>query len=205
MKIININNISEISKLYSTCTKGTIFGKGPTFKIIKDKPLDQFFVCVNETINFIDNCDLLVCNDLEAFDRINLDNLQHVKNILVPYHIHVKSVANQNITYNNVIKKINNYFSGNLIVYNLTSANIIYPEYINLYSAMTSSHTGFEFIGMYLKQITQVDFYGVMVSSNYHPVFKQTTNIAIHDIQRDLAKACIKELSKKHNLAYNLN
>lgn len=206
MKIIETNNIQEISKLYPECTNAIIFGKGPTFQIITEKQPTQFFVCINETINFINNCDLLVCNDLETFDKINnFENLANVKNILVPYHIHHKCHAHDNITYQKVIDKIKAHFDGNLIVYNLKSINKVYPNYIKLQSTFTSSHTGFEFIGVYLKQIKHVDLYGVMISGNYHTLFTPTTNISIHNEKRGEAINCIKELSKKHNLTFKLN
>lgn len=202
----NTATISNIAKLYSNCTKAIIFGKSPSFQIIKEKQPEQFFVCVNETINHIDNCDLLVCNDIDAFDKIDLHQLKNLKNILIPYHIHINSSFNQNVTYNNVITKIKDYFHGNLIIYNLRTANKEHTEHITLQSTMTSAHTGFEFMGRNLPQIKLVDFYGVLKGTGYHELFKCNTQVSnLHTSQTNISHIILNDLSKTLHLDYVLH
>ena len=161
INIINIKNINIIKNIFSSYKKSIIFGKGPTLKYIeKDDNKDTLFICINNSINYIKKCDLLVCNDIESFNQINLDNLSNCNNILIPYHIHINCRPNKNITYNNVISKINNFFTGNLIIYNLRTAPIKYNNFISLLSAITSVHTGFEFILKFAKNIKIINFYG---------------------------------------------
>lgn len=166
-KIITKDEIHDIVKTLNHYKKAVIFGKGPTLKFIdKNENENVFFVCINNTINYIKKCDLLVCNDIESFDDIELENLKNCKNILIPYHIHMNSRYNEQITYQNVIEKIKPYFNGNLIIYNLIHHKKKYENFIKLYSRLTSVHTGFEFIEIFLKNINHVDFYGFAKKSN---------------------------------------
>jgi hypothetical protein len=160
MELINNNNFDIIKSYFKNTKQCIIFGKGPTFEI-KEKKDDEYFFCVNDTVNYIDKCDFLACNDIESFDNINLERLKNIKNILIPYHIHLKCKPNKLITYKDVIKKIEPYFFGNLIVYNLKSINLNYPEFINIDIFNTTSNTIVEFIIRYLKNIKEIHTYGI--------------------------------------------
>ena len=189
-KIITKDEIHDIVKTLNHYKKAVIFGKGPTLKFIdKNENENVFFVCINNTINYIKKCDLLVCNDIESFDDIELENLKNCKNILIPYHLHVNCKFNEQITYKNVINKINNYFNGNLIIYNLRSSKRNYVKFIKLYSGCTSVHTGFEFIEIFLKNIKHVYFYGFAKKANERDINLYTNTK--------------KELEKKHYKNYN--
>ena len=61
MNIININKISLIKNYFECNDTCIIFGKGPTFKIIKTEDISNnvAVICINDTINYINNCDLL--------------------------------------------------------------------------------------------------------------------------------------------------
>ena len=168
IQIITKNKINIIQNIFSSYKKCIIFGKGPTLKYFKkDENKDTLFVCINNTINYIKKCDLLVCNDIESFNDINLKYLENCKNILIPYHIHWRCKFNPNISYINVIKKIKDNFKGNLIIYNLRTAaqherhdREKYNNYINLESCSTSIHTGFEFVINYIENLDLINFYG---------------------------------------------
>jgi hypothetical protein len=143
-------------------TKSVIFGKGPTFQIIpKEELVDVFVACVNDTINYIDKCDILVCNDIETFDKIRLERLTICKYILVPYHIHKRCRPHLDFTYTNLIEKIKKYYSSKLIIYNLKTVKKIYKEMCTLDSARNSSVTAYEFISKYIPRIHSHTFYGV--------------------------------------------
>jgi hypothetical protein len=162
INVINKEKLKDLLVEMTKYKKAIIFGKGPSlFYIDKEENEDKFFICINNTINFIKKCDLLVCNDIESFENIDFENLKYCKNILVPYHIHINHRYSDNVTYKTVIQKIAPYFSGNLIVYNLNNAKKKYNEFISFdYHTKTSVHTGFAFISAYFKNIETVDFYG---------------------------------------------
>ena len=165
------NTINNIKKIYSKCKRGVILGKGPTFQEV-DKDPDQFITCINETINFCNHADLLVCNDVEAFSLLDYEHLKKInlKNILLPYHPHLQQACNRSVTYKKIFSKIKNYFSGNLIVYNLHTANINYKEHITLKYAANGAHTALEFMAIFL-DIKEYDVYGIMKGRGYHPNF----------------------------------
>ena len=82
LKIITKDVIQEVIQTLNHYKKAVIFGKGPTLTFIdKNENENVFFVCINNTINYIKKCDLLVCNDIESFDDIELENLKNCKNI----------------------------------------------------------------------------------------------------------------------------
>ena len=211
MNIISNNNFNIVEEYFKNSTQCIIFGKGPTFKPMKKSEVSDntSIICINETINYFDDCDLLVCNDIESFDKINLNKLSNCKNILVPYHIHINCKPNIDITYNNVIEKIKPYFSGNFIVYNLTTTKKYYPNFIRLLSRLTSSHTAFEFIGTFIKNIKKCDFYGVAVScSNENAIFYNEKNSKSNSMHQKKVSSYINEINKLSKLLkfkYTLN
>lgn len=171
IQIITKEKVNLIQNIFSSYKKCNIFGKGPTLRYIsKDENNDTLFVCINDTINIIKECDLLVCNDIESFDKIDSKYLKNCKNILIPYHIHYMAGYNPNITYIDVIEKIKDHFTGNLLIYNLRTANKNYDNYISLSTALTSTHTGFEFIINFIKNIDQIDFYGFAKKATHRSV-----------------------------------
>lgn len=211
MNIINISKISLIKNYFECKDTCIIFGKGPTFKIIKTEDISSnvAVICINDTINYIDNCDLLVCNDIESFKKINLKRLNNCSNILIPYHIHYNCKADINKAYKNVIKIIEPFFTGNLIVYNLSSINKNYKEFITLKTALTSSHTAFEFIGTFIKNIKSCIFYGVAKKcDNRDAIFYNNSNCVMNKIHQKRCKEykdMLDKLSKSFNLSYTLN
>jgi len=170
MELVKIDKIDYFKKYQDK--ECYVFGKGPTFKVLKKNKLD-FFCCVNSTINFIDDCDLLVCNDIESFDKIILNKLKNLKYILIPYYPHKNGGFNKNINYTMIINKIKNYFTGKLIVYNLRTSKISLEEYISLKVAITSSNTSVEFIGEFINP-SKIYTYGIAIlnSNKYNNFFK---------------------------------
>ena len=160
INIIQNNNIQKVLFDLNHFKKAIIFGKGPTL-VYKDKDdhEDVFFVCINNSINHIKKCDLLVCNDIESFDNIELKTLMNCKNILIPFYIHKNGRSSQAVTFLDVKNKIEPYFNGNLIIYNLLHSRH-HGNIISLNSYLTSVHTGFEFIASFLKSICDINFYG---------------------------------------------
>jgi hypothetical protein len=189
-------NINDVKTYFNNKKKICVFGKGPTFQI-RTKKEDEYFACVNNTINYIDNCDILVCNDIETFDKINLERLVNLKFILCPYHIHFKSKFHKTFTYNDVLKKISTYFTGKLIVYNLRTSNIEYPDF-----------TIIEFICKFLLNIKNIELYGVGVfsNSNYNKIFTEKIDDNFYNNKRiNLIKNNIVNLCNEYNKKYIFN
>ena len=216
-QIINKNNINNlfINKMKYK-NEAFFFGKGPTFKKIKKTNNKQLFVCVNDSINFIEDCDLLVINDIESFNKINTKKLETLKYLLVPYYPHSKNIPSKNISYKNIFKYIIPHFKGKIIIYNLKSGYINHEEYINLYTFSSGSLNSLELVLYYLKNINKIQFYGIGVSNNkgYSTLFVKKNekdfkgrnygteydNKRILNIKNDITTLC-----NKYNVSYNLN
>ena len=95
INIINKDNFNLIENFFNGYDNAVIFGKGPTFTPLKKKDNKTAFICINNTINYMDEqIDLLVCNDLEALSKlIDKSKLALCKNILVPFHIHFNNLV----------------------------------------------------------------------------------------------------------------
>ena len=204
LNIINKNNLNIILNLFNKKNKAIFFGKGPSFEIPSNKNINEIYICVNETVNFIDNCDLLAVNDIEAFNIIDLKKLKNIKNIIMPYHIHSKSKFNINITYKNALEKIKNYFDGNLIIYNLNTSKKKYDNFINISSTWTSIHTSTEFVLKYLK-IKNCKFIGVCSGDGYSHYFTNRENKKdkVHSNSRIIKyKEALISFKKKYNAEF---
>tara|TARA_Y100000389_G_scaffold201448_1_gene244209 strand:+ start:720 stop:1370 length:651 start_codon:yes stop_codon:yes gene_type:complete len=162
--IINKYDINPTLNEFSKYDECIIFGKGPTLTYFnKDNYKNTLFICINNSINYIKKCDLLVCNDYESFTHIDIQYYKSLKYILVPYHPHYKENPHENITYKNIINYIKSkchHFTGKLIIYNLSTSGKIYHNFISLNSRKTSVHTAFEFIIKFVKNIRLINFYG---------------------------------------------
>jgi hypothetical protein len=132
MKLIKKDEIQqELEKLGFFNKNVTIFAKGPSFRVIQ-KQENDLFIAVNHSINFIE-ADIFVFNDIDyeiGEDRenkaqINPQNLRNCKVIFCPYHPHVKCRPNKNVTIDYVCSKLEPYFSGIIIPYNLRTARSI--------------------------------------------------------------------------------
>lgn len=201
MNIITLTKIDElISNEFSSYRECIILGKGPTFKKVELRKEGTLVIGVNETIDHSDNVDMLVANDLETFQRLNLDRLKYIKHILVPNKPHQNGSPKENLTYKNVIAIIDKYFSGNLIVYNLgTSAKD--KRFISLPVVESSGNTAADFIGHFTNTINKVTMYGIGVTSkdNYSKVFKVHANSGKYNKNRTVSiqKSIIKSLEGK--------
>lgn len=161
----NFDNKKDWSKNFTNYKEAYVFGKGPTFKVIKKKDPNTLFVCINDSVNHIPDCDILVTNDIETFEKINKKKLANVKYILIPYSPHFQEKPHANITYHHIFKQIKHFFKGQFIVYNL-STSPKKPQYIDLKTAITGSNNGVEFILQFIPSVKTIQLYGVGVLRN---------------------------------------
>ncbi|MEE2975641.1 MAG: hypothetical protein VX343_04240 [Thermodesulfobacteriota bacterium] len=139
--------------------KAIINGKGPSFKPI-DNPIDNTLItCVNDCFHASNYTDLLVCNDIEFIERIDHSKLKALKYLAVPNKIHKGGIAQDDVSYLNVIEIVKKSFFGDLIVYNLKDQ----PKnnnFISLPTYLSSCHTAADIISL-IPNIQTVDIYGV--------------------------------------------
>lgn len=180
MDVINRNNIKKILIDLNKYTNAIILGKGPTFKIPENVDEKTFVVCVNDTINFIDNCNLLVVNDIETWDRLDNNKISKLEYILTPLFPHQYGKPNPKknnleLTKNKLKSK---NFQGKLIIYNLLTSNKN-KNYITLPSKITGSNNATDFLLNYLKKINEIHYYGIGIinKSKYNNIFDKTEGI----------------------------
>lgn len=218
MKIIKKNNLQDIFKEYDNKNKLVIFGKGPSFQIVSknEKNDNQIFLCTNDSINYIENCDFLVINDVKNMRKVKKEKLKNLKNLIIPYHIHIKlnpgsketsQGPSLDYTYLNFMNEFSEYYSGNLIVYNLKTIDKNYPEFINLDSAISSAHSGLEFILNNFK-IKKVTTYGIGIKNGYHELFvptvtKEHIELCCSQLRTDIFRDELKKMTKDITLKIN--
>ena len=210
METITKDTIYKVQDMFKDFNHAYFYGKGPTIKVMDKMPMTMT-CCINETVNVVGYAHLLVVNDIETFEKIQLDTLNHVKCILVPYHIHKNKGYNKEVTFQNVIDKIESYFHGYLIVYNLEICPVKYSMYISLPSkvVLTSCHTACDFIFGFLQNIQYIDTYGFAKdnSRNYHESFEENKTTPCYK-NRNLVNSLVSNMNKistfyKKKIIYN--
>jgi hypothetical protein len=206
IKIIMKNDIDNFIKDLININEVVIFGKGPSFKII-EKTDNLFFICINQTINFIDNCDMLVINDLHNIYLIDEKKIENLKYILTPEYLHV----DHRFKYSGNCKKVIEYletkkFRGKYIIFNLNTNPIANINLITLPSTISSSNTATDFVCMFMnKIIKKISYYGVGIynEQKYNNIF--TGNGKYGKAHSDTIKNHIINTCSNYSIKYILN
>lgn len=172
MKILTKTNIKELN-LFKTYKNAIVCGKGPTFKTNFTKNDTDLVCAINQTINHLDNVDMLCCNDIKSIQDADKEKLKDLKFLLIPEYLHINDKFNENGYWEkSIYPLIKDYFNGYYIIYNLKSNPKPNPKYINLKSAITSSNNCVEFIALFTN-INLINLYGIAVYSenNYNTKF----------------------------------
>lgn len=207
--IVYKDNIYNIPYL-NNYNKAVIFGKGPSFKSLKKYDKKTLFVCINDTINYIEDADILAMNDIVTYDKINKNNLKNVKLILTPVYPHdVTQTPNEYISVDYVLDKFKDKFNGKIVFYNLKTSPPV-DEYINLNTKITSANNAVEFILNYFTNIKEIDFYGIGITdeNGYSDVFDKNKKESlklynkkwITNIRNNIQKLCDNK-----DVNYNFN
>ena len=183
-----------------------IFGKGPSFKNIP-KEENSIHICINSSLNFIDECDIFCFNDLETMDKIDLNKLKNVKYIFIPEYLHHKGKNSiKNIWYI-VYLKLKKYFNGKYILFNLYDTPFKNHQIINIDSGYSTALTITEYIcKYYYYNLKKIDYYGIGITNKlyYNNIFKETDNVWNEKNIKNIRNKIIN-LVKKYNIEYNLN
>lgn len=208
--IVYKNNIYDIPYL-NHYNKAIIFGKGPSFRSLKKQDKNTLFVCVNDSINYIEDADVLAMNDIVTYDKINKDRLKNLKMILTPVYPHdATQTPNKYISIDFVLDKFKDTYNGKIVFFNLKTSDPV-DEYINLNTKITSANNAVEFILNYFINIKEIDFYGIGITDNngYSDVFdnnKKQESLKLYNkkwisfIRKNIEKLC-----NKKNVNYNFN
>jgi hypothetical protein len=186
----------EVDKLRFKLNKKKcfLFGKGSSLKYI-NKGDNDLFICINDSLNLIKNCDILVLNDIESFHLIDKSLLSEVKFILTPCYPHFNKKPSKDITYKESLKIFKNYFYGDYIIYNLKTIDVIDDRFITLNSKISGANNALDFIIDYL-DIDHVKTYGIGIISNdgYHDKFenqnRKFSNKYLKMISEDIIDRC---------------
>jgi hypothetical protein len=167
-----------------------IFGKGPTFRNDLIKNNDELFITINESTNFIDQPDILVVNDVEKFDKVELEKFNDIKLIIIPYYPHINKIPNYNYNWKKIKDKVSDYYKGGWYVYNLKSSKYKIEGIPNFNSYLTSSNTAVEWCC--LNNIKNIKTYGIgMESGGYNSIFEKNFNHDSLKIKNEIKNRCM--------------
>ena len=173
--IINVNNINLVENDFKNIDYVRIFGKGSTFQDVKKTSDKEFNIGINQTVNELTDCDMLVINDLHNIYLIKDEVFKKIKYILTPEYLHIKIKFNLHGHFQKVYDYIKERgFVGKYIVYNLKSNRKPNKNYISLLSSISSCNTAIDFVCTFLnKFIKIISFFGVGIHSdnNYNDKF----------------------------------
>ena len=120
--IIKKNNINTLINDFTNISNVRIFGKGDTFDNILKTSYEEFHIGINQTVNELSECDMLVINDLHNIYLIKDEVFSKLKYILTPEYLHINCRFNLNGKWINVYDYlIKKKFIGKYIIYNLKS------------------------------------------------------------------------------------
>lgn len=167
MEMINLFNISQITKELNNYNKVVVFGKGPTFKNLPRDSVETLHIGINQASNILDDIDMIVINDIHNIFQLTQNAISKLKYILTPEYMNIKLRYNENGYWKNAyIFLINNGFTGKYIIYNLKNCRIRNSDIISLESYHTSANTAIEFICKFTK-IIDIHTYGIANGFNY--------------------------------------
>jgi hypothetical protein len=205
--LIKKDNINLINDDFENINLVRIFGKGPTFQNIKKTNSSEFHIGINQTVNELTDCDMLVINDLHNIYLIKDEVIKNLKYILTPEYLHINGCYNVNGYFKKVYEYVKEKkFVGKYIVYNLGSNQNPNSEYITLSSRISSSNNATDFVCIFLNNfIKKIDFYGIGIYStqNYNDKFIGNGNYkrdCLNRISNDIKRKC-----EKYKIKYTLN
>lgn len=196
----------EINKIgLNKYNYATIFGKGPTFKIIdKNEDLVELRCAINQASNIAKDVDFLCMNDHHNLFKIELDTYKNLKYLLIPEYLHINQKPCDEGYFVNILEYLDGKFYGNLIIYNLMTSKKKTEYFIDLNTAQSSGNNCFEFICINTK-IKKVNIYGMGKKSknNYNDIFVGNGNYKDNVIDRIVS--VLSNCSQVYKVKYLIN
>ena len=200
MEIITNKNINLLKDELNCYDKAIIIGKGPTFQnvIRKEKEL----ICaVNNSINFLDECDMLTINDIETVIKINQEKIKKLKYLIIPTYPHKNCKFNLQSTYHIILESFKINFNGKVLLYNLVTTPLKnkLQNIINLDTRISGSNNTFEYL-LKFSNIRNFETYGIGIlaqNNDYHQNFNMPLSKPLSNpLSKPLSNPLIKPLSK---------
>ncbi len=171
--IVSLDTLSQFQSKMKCKTTAFIFGKGPTFQARPKESDTELYICVNDSINQIDQCDILVVNDIETFEKIDKEKLYLVPYLLLPERPHTKNKPQHEKIWSDFRNSFEPWFQGSYIIYHLATTPKLSPSILVLPSMCSGSNTAVDLVVKYLPTISTVELYGVGMKKQfqYNEVF----------------------------------
>ena len=205
--IIKKNNINTLINDFQNISKVRIFGKGVTFNNILKSSNEEFHIGINQTVNELSQCDMLVINDLHNIYLIKDEVFTKLKYILTPEYLHINGLFNLNGKWTKVYDYlIQKKFIGKYVIYNLKTNPNPTSDYIDLPSCSTSCNNAVDFTCIFLnKYIKNIECYGIGIFSNtnnYNKIF--VGNGKYNKEHTDKIQELIKDICKKYLINFSI-
>jgi hypothetical protein len=203
-QIITKKNHKKTIQYLNQFDTAVFFGKGETFY---DRPRkdNELYLCGNNAINHLSECDILIMNDIIATKLIDPESYSKVDYIMIPFRPHNDDgYPEPNLTYFDFIKQTQNYFNGDYIIINLPTCQIKPKEIFNLNVGWSVINTGVDFIGLYTK-IRKVETYGFAVSGKYCDDVANSGKLFSDGVYEDSWIFGIREVFNKQIEYYHLD
>ena len=158
---------NEINKIgLNKYDYATIFGKGPSFKIIEKKS-NELRCAINQASNIAKDVDFLCMNDHHNLFKIDLDTYKNLKYLLIPEYLHIDGKFNKKGHWFKVYDYLKDKFNGEIIIFNLRTCKYKNTQFIDIPRCKTTSNVAVNFICIFLNSyIKEINTYGIGIISN---------------------------------------
>jgi hypothetical protein len=171
--IITRKNYNKTLEYFNQFDTAVLFGKGESFY---DRPRkeNELYLCGNNAINHLSECDILIMNDIIATELIDPESYSKVEYIMIPIRPHLEDgLPKPHITHFDFIKRIQKYYEGDYILISLPSCKNEPKEVFKLPSMASVINTGIDFIGLFTN-IYKIETYGFAKGNNYFEDIKNS-------------------------------
>jgi hypothetical protein len=198
--IITKNNYTEASEYFNQFDTAVLFGKGESF-YDRPKQDNELYLCGNNAINHLSECDILIMNDIIATELIDPESYSKVKYIMIPIRPHyTDGKPKPNISHLDFINNIKDYYDGDYIITGLPTSKNEAKNAFNLSTTASVINTGIDFIGAYTN-IKKIETYGFAKSGIYCDEIKNSGKKFSDYVYKD---NWIKFLSKTYEKQKNM-
>lgn len=172
IKVITKKNLHELD-MFNEFNVCIVYGKGPTFRNDIEKQPKELRCAINQACNYLDNVDMVCCNDAISIYDIDKNKLKNIKFLLIPEYLHLNNEFNVDGYWEkSIYNHVKDYFNGYYIIYNLNTNENSNENLITLDTAITSTNNLIEFISKFtnIKKIITYGF-GVLSNQKYSKYF----------------------------------
>ena len=156
---------------YESCV---IFAKGPTFRNEPRKYENELRICINHTAIFIDDIDIVLCNDMESINDILEKKPDISCTFYIPAFPHIRCKPGPYALEYDFLNAM--YKKGKLVMYNLLSSKKQLKELETMVHQVSSLVTTIEVLNKWFPEIKHITTYGFANGLGYHEYFQNDYN-----------------------------